>query len=107
MPTDPKIWSLGLGHVLVSRSHDHVGGRNAFRPVAQGGHRLHTAEAENFVGAGRHHGVERGGIDPALAIVDAHRAWRRAGDDAPHPGHLAVVTLISAEATSGYRPPGT
>ena len=98
---DPTVQlPLGLRHESIARPNNHVDGRDGFRAKRHRSHRLHAAEHVDLVGASEVHG----GHDRRMRLC-AER--RRAGYDFFTPATLAVTTLICADATIGYLPPGT
>ncbi len=92
---------LGLGDESIARADQHVDRTDRLRADGHGGDRLHAAEHEDFVGARQMHAPQRspGGLHPCRAERVATMRFT--------PATLAVSTLICAEATIGYLPPGT
>ena len=72
--------ALGLGHIGIAGTDDHVDRRNGLGAERHGGDRLHTAEHENLIRPAEMHGCDNRGMRTALER-------RRACDDALHPGY--------------------
>ena len=73
--------SLGLGHEHIARAHQHIHRRHRLSANGHGGHRLHTAQHQNLVGASKVHGRHDGRVRRALV-------GRRCSHHARHAGHL-------------------
>ena len=71
--------ALGLRHIGVAGTDDHVDRRDRLGAERHGGDRLHAAEHQDLVGAAEMHGGDDRRMRPALER-------RRAGDDALHAG---------------------
>ena len=77
----PEEQALGFGDVGVAGADEHVHGRDGLRAEGHGGHRLHAAQAVDFVRAAEMHGGDH-------RVARRPLVWRPAGDDAAHAGHF-------------------
>ena len=103
-PVDPDLAEhlpLGLLHVKVAGTDDHVDGRHRLGPVRERGDRLRAAHPVDDRRAGQPAGAEDDRVDLAV------KARRRAHGDLLTPATRAVTTPITTVLGYGARPPGT
>ncbi len=111
-PHLPRHFSLGQGHKQISRAHDFVHRRNAFRPVRQGGDCLGAAALVNSIRPGNFCRQQRVGIYRPVALRrgcqhhsfhtghtgrdDSHQHGRRVGGRAAR--HIGADRLQGDDA---------
>ena len=102
MPTRPIKLALGFGDEGIARADEHVDRRDRISAERHCADRLDAAERIDLVGARKVHGGHDRWVRTRPSVIGrGGRAMRFT------PATLAVTTLICAEATSGYLPPGT